>query len=73
MIKQPISVGDLVTYHGSLGFYRDIDFIVDGAITDENGRGYLLVKADEYEELHPVRLMNVHRNSFTVKTANYKV
>lgn len=70
MIKQSVSVGDLVTYHGSLPGYNGIDFIIEGGYADKDGRGYLLCKADEYKELYPVRLMNVHRDSFTLKEAN---
>lgn len=70
MIKQQISVGDLVEYHGSQVLAWG-DYVI--TYVPKGDRGYAMFLDGAYDEMDCPRLYNVHRDSFTVKTANYKV
>jgi hypothetical protein len=64
MLKQPISVGDLVEYHGSITDKHGL-YTVALVPEDKDGRGYNLTTDTRPYGEH--RLWNVHRDSFTLK------
>jgi hypothetical protein len=66
MLKQPISVGDLVEYHGSMQDKHGL-YTVSMVPYDKDGRGYVLFKDNAARSL-----FNVHRDSFTLKVANFE-
>lgn len=74
MIKQPISAGDLVIYHGSKEGYHGKEYIIIG-LPQGFERGYVLLTNDPAVEVQYGNygriLSNVHRDSFTLKVAQY--
>lgn len=67
MLKQPISVGDLVEYHGSI-YDKHGDYIITAVPSDPDGRGYMMDDSRNNGRF----IYNVHRDSFTLKVANFE-